>query len=145
MKFLNLLFISSILSLAAHSWPLPSRIALQLKARQTPLIACLSNASVPYSVSTSSDWTKLVTPYNLRLQYVPIAITLPKTHHHVSDSVTCASASGVKVQAKSGGHSYASFSSGGQNGSLIVDLQNFNSIEVDNCETCNPLRKSKWS
>lgn len=45
--------------------------------------------------------------------------------------MTCAAASGLKVQAKSGGHSYASFSSGGKNGSLIVDLRAFNTIEVD--------------
>lgn len=35
------------------------------------------------------------------------------------------------MQAKSGGHSYASFSTGGKNGSLIVNLQNFHSIIVD--------------
>jgi FAD/FMN-containing dehydrogenase len=49
----------------------------------------------------------------------------------VSDAVTCAAAAGLKVQAKSGGHSYASFSTGGKDGSLIVNLQNFNSISVD--------------
>ena len=37
----------------------------------------------------------------------------------------------MKVQAKSGGHSYASFSSGGQNGSMVVDLASFQNIEVD--------------
>lgn len=50
---------------------------------------------------------------------------------HVSDAVVCASISGVKVQAKSGGHSYASFSSGGQSGSMVIDLENFQSISVD--------------
>ncbi len=62
---------------------------------------------------------------------MPAAITLPNTSQQVSDSVTCAAAAGVKVQAKSGGHSYASFSSGGHDGSLIVDLEEFNSISVD--------------
>jgi FAD/FMN-containing dehydrogenase len=45
--------------------------------------------------------------------------------------VTCAAAAGLKVQPKSGGHSYASYSSGGQNGSLIVDLEKFGEITVD--------------
>jgi len=48
----------------------------------------------------------------------------------VSFSIICAAASGLKIQAKSGGHSYASFSSGGKNGSLIIDLRAFNEIEL---------------
>ena len=48
---------------------------------------------------------------------------LPTTDTHISDAVVCAGASNVKVQAKSGGHSYASYSSGGQSGSMVIDLE----------------------
>jgi hypothetical protein len=96
------------------------------------LTSCLKSYQVPFEDSTSANWTALITPYNLRLVWYPAIVTLPYTPKHVSHSVLCATAAGLKVQAKSGGHSYAGYSSGGQNGSLIVDLQNFNSILVDN-------------
>jgi hypothetical protein len=99
------------------------------------LQACLANKSVPTRLNSSPDWTSLIDPYNLRLKYTPAAVTLPTTPQHVSDSVVCAVAAGVKVQARSGGHSYGSFSLGGRNGSLVVDLRNFNAISLDKCES----------
>lgn len=59
-------------------------------------------------------------------------VKLPTTEQLVSDSILCASAAGVQVQTNSAGHSYASFSSRGQDGSLIVDLQNFNTVDLEN-------------
>jgi hypothetical protein len=106
--------------------------AIEIGSRQQTLVDCLSEHDVPTKLISSSDWESFMAPYNLALQYEAAAITLPETATHVSDSVTCAAEAGVKVQAKSGGHSYASFSSGGKNGSLIIDLENFNSISVDN-------------
>lgn len=102
------------------------------------VLDCLISHNVPYAVKDSANWTALSTPYNLRLVYEPAVITIPETLDHVSTSVTCAAAAGLKVQAKGGGHSYASYSSGGQDGSLIIDMENFASIELDQCE-CLPL------
>lgn len=116
----------SLLVLATRALSKPT-----LESRAQSVADCLTSKNVPYSVTTSSNWNSLVTPYNLRLTYQPAVITLPTTSQHVSDSVTCAATYGLKVQAKSGGHSYASFSSGGQNGSLIVNLQGFQAISVD--------------
>ncbi|KAL9120551.1 MAG: hypothetical protein Q9187_002897 [Circinaria calcarea] len=95
------------------------------------LAYCLSSKNVPVSNASSPDFAQRSEPYNLRLAYVPVVIVLPTTPQHVSDAVVCAAASGVKVQAKSGGHSYASFSSGGQNGAMIIDLESFQDISVD--------------
>ena len=67
----------------------------------------------------------------MRLAYTPAVIVLPTTTQHVSDAVVCAGKNNVKVQAKSGGHSYASFSSGGQSGSMVIDLENFHDISLD--------------
>jgi FAD binding domain len=111
--------------------PVQYSASSQINSRQQSLSDCLSAHNVPTKLISSPDWSTFESPYNLRLVYVPAAITLPTTPQQVSDSVTCAAAAGAKVQAKSGGHSYASFSSGGQDGSLIVDLQEFNSISVD--------------
>lgn len=98
------------------------------------VVGCLTSFNVPLETSSSANWSALIEPFNLRLPYVPSVVTLPYTPQHVSDSVTCAATAGLKVQAKSGGHSYASYSTGGQNGSLIVDMQNFNDISLDNGE-----------
>lgn len=102
-----------------------------LSSRQAGLLDCLANKSVPLTVSTSADWADFATSYNIRLQYDPAVIVIPDTTRQVSDAVVCASASGTKVQAKSGGHSYASTSSGGKDGSLVVDLRRFQDVSVD--------------
>ena len=80
--------------------------------------ACLERKNVPASYQGDVDYDELAEPFNLRLQYKPAAIALPRNNKHVQDAVLCASKTGLKVQARSGGHSYASFSSGGKNGSL---------------------------
>ena len=86
---------------------------------------------MPIRLISSPDFPALAKPYNLRLAYTPAVIVVPTTTKHVSDAVVCASQNGVKVQAKGGGHSYASYSSGGQNGSMVIDLENFHDISVD--------------
>lgn len=119
-----------VASVVAVASPYDSRTA----ASELSLQACLASKNVPTSLNSSSDWASLINPYNLRLKYTPTAVTLPTTPQHVSDSVLCAAGAGVKVQARSGGHSYGSFSIGGKNGSLVVDLRNFNTISLDKCK-----------
>ncbi|MCJ1477586.1 hypothetical protein MMC13_006259 [Lambiella insularis] len=113
-----------ISSVVASPFPAPSPQA-------GTLADCLLSKNVPVSNASSSDFAQLSQPYNLRLAYVPAVVVLPTTTQHISDAVICAAASGVKVQPKSGGHSYASFSSGGQNGAMVIDLENFQNISVD--------------
>lgn len=79
---------------------------------------CLSDKKVPYKVSADAAYAQLAEPYNLRLPYKPAVIVLPTTNQHVQDAVVCGGKAGLKIQAKSGGHSYASFSSGGKDGSM---------------------------
>lgn len=100
------------------------------KARRD-VIDCLTMKNVPYADQNSGNWTALSTPYNLRLVYEPTVIMIPETTDQVSDSVHCAAAAGLKIQAKGGGHSYASFSSGGQNGSAMIEMEKFSSIHVN--------------
>lgn len=62
---------------------------------------CVAYPSTPfYSIA----WVK---PYNLDVPVSPAAVFLPNTSKDVSDAIKCAVASGIHVQAKSGGHSYA--------------------------------------
>ncbi|KAI9796736.1 MAG: hypothetical protein M1833_005976 [Piccolia ochrophora] len=98
--------------------------------RSEALMDCLAQKSVPTSTETSGNSSQLVKPFNLRLQYAPAVVVLPTMQQHVEEAVICASSNSVKVQAKSGGHSYSSYSSGGQDGSMIIDLQNLQEISL---------------
>ncbi|KAK4695760.1 hypothetical protein P7C71_g2043, partial [Lecanoromycetidae sp. Uapishka_2] len=97
----------------------------------TTLQDCLAAQNVPVFLASSSGFSQLAQPYNLRLVYTPAVIVVPTTTQHIIDAVLCASANNVKIQAKSGGHSYASFSSGGQNGSMVIDLESLQTVTVD--------------
>jgi hypothetical protein len=94
--------------------------------------ACLDKAKVPVVYPTDPKYGDLAEPFNLRLQYKPVGIVYSKTVTHVQEAVKCAAKYGVKVQARSGGHSYASFSTGGKDGSLVIDLEPFQNIELTN-------------
>ncbi|KAF1844760.1 carbohydrate-binding module family 18 [Cucurbitaria berberidis CBS 394.84] len=95
------------------------------------VLQCLNGKNVPYKMTSDSAYAELVEPYNLRLPYKPAVVVLPNTNQHVQDAVVCAGQSKLKVQAKSGGHSYASFSSGGKDGSMMIDLQPMQTIQLD--------------
>ncbi|KAI9888815.1 MAG: hypothetical protein M1814_006269 [Vezdaea aestivalis] len=99
--------------------------------RSPELVTCLTSKNVPVKLTTDSDFSTYAKPYNLRLAYTPAAIALPTTNQHVQDSLICAGQTSTKAQPKSGGHSYASYSSGGIDGVLIIDLESFQSISVD--------------
>ena len=49
-----------------------------------------------------------VQPYNLDIKVTPAAVVRPRTAEEISGVIMCAAASNVKVQAKSGGHSFGS-------------------------------------
>ena len=70
-------------------------------------------------------------PYNPRLQYKPAVIIVAATNQHVSDAVLCASQYNLKVQPRSGGHSYGSYGTGGKDGVMVIDLQRFQSVSLD--------------
>jgi FAD/FMN-containing dehydrogenase len=50
----------------------------------------------------------------------------------VETIVTCGAILGLPVVARSGGHSYAAYSLGGVNGTLVVDLSGMTNITVSN-------------
>lgn len=47
-----------------------------------------------------------VQPYNLDIKVTPAAVVRPRTAEEIAGVVRCAAANNVKVQAKSGGHSF---------------------------------------
>ncbi|KAJ5580639.1 hypothetical protein N7450_006940 [Penicillium hetheringtonii] len=63
--------------------------------------------------------------YNTDIPVVPAAITYPETTEEVAAIVSCAADHKYKVQARSGGHSYANYGLGGTDGAIVVDLMHF--------------------
>jgi hypothetical protein len=94
-------------------------------------LQCLNGKNVPYKMTSDAEYNDLIEPYNSRLPFTPAVVVLPTTNQHVQDAVVCAAQSGLKVQAKSGGHSYASFSLGGKDGSMSINLQSLQTIKLD--------------
>lgn len=72
------------------------------------------------------DW---VNAYNLAIDITPAAVVRPNSTEDVAAIVQCAINNGLKVQAKSGGHSYANFGLG--DGAVAVDLVNLQSYSMN--------------
>ena len=89
---------------------------------------CLTAAGVP----GPANLTFTITPFNLRLPFTPAAVAVPTTLAQVQASVKCGVQAGLKINPKSGGHSYAAHSLGGENGHFMIDLKYWNTVVVDN-------------
>jgi hypothetical protein len=74
-----------ILSITTFSALVTSVLAISsthdgyIAASNQSLQTCLASKSVPLSLNSSSDWASLIDPYNLRLKYIPTAVTIPNT------------------------------------------------------------------
>ena len=98
------------------------------------LQTCLTSAFADASLVTfpqAVDYTTQTHAYNLDYPIHPAAIVRPKTAEEVSAAIQCAVEASVKVQPRSGGHSYANYCLGGADGALVVDLINLQKFEMD--------------
>ncbi|KAK4158757.1 putative reticuline oxidase precursor [Cladorrhinum sp. PSN259] len=100
--------------------------------KATALSDCLVGSGVPTNAPGSADWKLDAAPFNLRLNFTPVAIAVPTTPKHVQDAVACAAQLGIKANAKCGGHSYASFGLGGEDGHLTIEMDRMNKVVLDN-------------
>ncbi|KZV97469.1 FAD-binding domain-containing protein [Exidia glandulosa HHB12029] len=73
-----------------------------------------------------------VNTYNTAYTVYPAAVVRPNSTDAVAEAVKCAVKSGVKVQPRCGGHSFADYSIGGESGSVVVDLSKLQHFEMDN-------------
>ncbi len=76
------------------------------------------------------DWEFYSSTYNRRVPVTPRIVILPATVEQAAQAIRWAAACGLKVQARSGGHSYASHSNGGVDGSVVVDLRKLQDINI---------------
>ncbi|EFQ33608.1 FAD binding domain-containing protein [Colletotrichum graminicola M1.001] len=84
--------------------------------------ACLNAANIPIIISSSSDWTSDIRPYNARVLFTPALVVSAANERHVQAAVRCASQYGKSVTALGGGHSYSSSGFGGEDGHVVVRL-----------------------
>ncbi|KAI1804654.1 putative glucooligosaccharide oxidase [Daldinia bambusicola] len=87
------------------------------------LVRDLTDMGIPFKTPVDPDWATYSSTYNLRLPVTPAAVVVPTTVEHISNAVAFAGRHGFKVQARSGGHSYASYSNGGVDGAIVIDLR----------------------
>ncbi|KAK1962978.1 FAD binding domain-containing protein [Colletotrichum sublineola] len=83
------------------------------------------------SIGKDREFFEWVTLFNRARPVVPTAVVRPQNTEDVSGFVKCAANHDIKVQARSGGHSYANYGLGGQDGSLSIDLQNLKYVTVN--------------
>lgn len=106
---------------------LPRQLAL---TANTDLSNCLFKEGVAFVDSERNDtatYWEASQSDNVRFHFHPLAVAYPKGAKQVSKAVNCARKHGnIQVAARSGGHSFAGFGSGGQDGALIIDLKNLN-------------------
>ncbi len=112
------------------AWVLPLA-AMAAVAAGAAIDDCLSAASVPVDTKGSNDWNSDVAPFNTRLKYNPVAVVVPKTIADIQAAVVCAAKNNIKVNPKGGGHSYASFGLGGEDGHMVVELDRLNKVTLD--------------
>lgn len=106
-------------------------------SRSSSLAACLAESTsneggrVEYVTRQSLNkdpgaWFAAAQSDNVAFHFSPEAIAYPKSSEQVAQCVRCAAEHSVPVVARSGGHSFAGYSSGGQDGALVVDLRALN-------------------
>ncbi|KAL8279006.1 hypothetical protein RQP46_008675 [Phenoliferia psychrophenolica] len=119
----------SLLSIASL---LPVLALCAASKKRPSLEECLGKAKLSPVSSSSSSYKKDIEPFNTRINPTPAAVVFPNSAADVGAAVRCASAAGVPVSAKSGGHSYGSYGLGGLGGedALVINLHAFRKIEV---------------
>ncbi|KAF6788475.1 glucooligosaccharide oxidase [Colletotrichum sojae] len=92
---------------------------------------CLAAAGVPYNPKDSAQWALDSAPFNVRIPFVPVSIAVPLTTAHIQSAVRCGRDNGVKVTPKCGGHSYANFGFGGEDGHLMLELDHMYNVTLN--------------
>ncbi|KAB5595882.1 Cannabidiolic acid synthase [Ceratobasidium theobromae] len=97
------------------------------------LLACLSQVQDLNIISSnSSSYNSDRLSFNRRFNYQPAAILYPSKIQDVQAGVQCGASNGIPVVARSGGHSYAAYGVGGQDGSLVIDLSKMTDLSLNN-------------
>ncbi|XXH01089.1 hypothetical protein Hte_007440 [Hypoxylon texense] len=83
----------------------------------------LQTLQIPFKTAADSDWLSWAKTYNVSIPVTPAVVVCPVYTIQIGVAVKLARRYGLKVQARSGGHSYASHSNGGVDGAMVIDLR----------------------
>ncbi|KAF8915448.1 glucooligosaccharide oxidase [Mucidula mucida] len=110
-------------------------ISVALAQNASQLQEDFARAGVTAIFPADALYANATQPYNLRFAYQPIGIAYPTTTEQVAASLLAGTRQGLKIVARSGGHSYIANGLGGKNGSLVIDLSSLTSIVVNTDNT----------
>ncbi len=99
--------------------------------KRAVLADCLAETGIAMDQLDSKDWEMDTRPFNSLLPYKPDAVAVPTTAEQIQNAVVCGAQSGYKVTPKSGGHSYASYGLGGEDGHLVIQLDRMFAVKLD--------------
>lgn len=109
--------------------------------KRAVLTDCLAEAGTAVDAVDSTDWERDTRPFNSLLPYKPDVVAVPTTTEQIQKAVICGAQSGYKVTPKCGGHSYASYGLGGEDGHLVLQLDRMYAVKLDtktNTATAEP-------
>ncbi|KAI1329037.1 Glucooligosaccharide oxidase [Xylariaceae sp. FL0255] len=92
---------------------------------------CLTASSIPLDTPDSVFWNLDILPFNSLLPYTPAAVAVPTSTPQIQAAIACGVASGYKVSARCGGHSYGSYGLGGEDGHLVIQLDRMYTVTLD--------------
>lgn len=75
----------------------------------TCLLASVGGNSSGVAFPSQANFPGVVAPYNFDIPVKPAAVVFPENVQQVAAAVKCATNAGIRVQAKSGGHSYGNY------------------------------------
>ncbi|KAJ2904432.1 hypothetical protein MKZ38_008105 [Zalerion maritima] len=99
--------------------------------RRAMVLDCLAENDVPFDTEGLNDWELDGAAFNLRIPYTPVAIAVPTGIGNIQGTVTCTRELGLKVSAKCGGHGYANFGFGGEDGHLVLEIDRMYNVTLD--------------
>ncbi|KAF6796356.1 glucooligosaccharide oxidase [Colletotrichum sojae] len=120
----------SIVRLGAGANPLPQDATPNSRVSKNTLAGCLQAAKAPLTTSSSADWADQTRPYNARVSFAPAAVVIATEAGHVQAAVRCGAQYGYKVTGRGGGHSYSSSGMGGENGHVVVRLDQMYAVTL---------------
>ncbi|KAG0262860.1 hypothetical protein DFQ27_002070 [Actinomortierella ambigua] len=104
-------------------------------AQYANLISCLQgiqgNPKSYLTIPSSSTYNTDRLGYNVNFNYKPSALYHPATVDDAGAAIQCAAKYNISIAPRSGGHSFEGYGQGGRDGSLVIDVNQFQQFSMD--------------
>ncbi|GME65020.1 FAD linked oxidase [Neofusicoccum parvum] len=98
-------------------------------AQNSTIEQCLGQIEATFD--GESTWANETSAWQLRIQPKPVTVVHPTTNDEIVQALSCAEKFSLKVAALNGGHSYGAYGLGGNDGALVINMENFQSTSYD--------------